>query len=302
MSNDMPTPPGPSFGRRMAIAFTSLARAVLRLLFAAIVAVGIALALYFGFPALYSQYVQPVNKNTSAIAMLSARQDISGTQVAARLDTVQSRLDALEVQGDADKELLADLQARLDQTDALLADYADTLARLAELQSRLDSLEKQTTDSANSLAETTAGLQALSDHVHASDAPVATLRREVQLVKAMEMITRARLFLAQSNFGLARQDVQAAHVLLIEIHAGAPPYQQPALAAMVSRLQLASANLPGAPVVAADDLEIAWQLLAAGLPEQPAVATTPVGTASAAPPGSAATLAPTVPVTATRTP
>ena len=90
-------------------------------------------------------------------------------------------------------------------------------------------------------------------------------------MKAMEMLTRGRLYLVQNNLGLAQNEVQAARDVLAGLVA--PDYQQAALNAMIIRLDLALANLPGAPVLAAEDLEIAWQLLRAGLPSEGAAAT-----------------------------
>jgi hypothetical protein len=86
--------------------------------------------------------------------------------------------------------------------------------------------------------------------------------------RALDMLGRARLYLAQSNFGLAREDVKSARDLLAALQAES---NDPALDQAIARLDLSLGNLPAFPIVAAGDLEIAWQILMSG--EAPATAT-----------------------------
>jgi hypothetical protein len=46
-------------------------------------------------------------------------------------------------------------------------------------------------------------------------------------------------------------------------------YQQATLDEIIQRLDLALEYLPQTPILAAEDLEVAWQLLKIGLPESP---------------------------------
>ena len=94
-----------------------------------------------------------------------------------------------------------------------------------------------------------------------NDRALLALKKEVMLTRILDMLARARLYLGQSNFGLAKEDVQAAHGLLIEIQAES---NDEVLAQVISRLDLALGNLPAFPVVASGDLEIAWQILITG--------------------------------------
>jgi hypothetical protein len=66
------------------------------------------------------------------------------------------------------------------------------------------------------------------------------------------------------------------------------------MAAIVARLDAALDNLPDTPVAAADELDGAWQLLLAGLPTEPEIASTVEITATV-------TLTPTVSLTPTAT-
>ena len=104
---------------------------------------------------------------------------------------------------------------------------------------------------------------------------LAELERQINLLKSMELLSRARLFLYQSNFGLARGDVQVARDLLAEIQPDAPEPLDAEIAETILRLDLVLKNLPSFPVAASDDLDIAWQILLQGIPPQGIETSTP---------------------------
>jgi hypothetical protein len=96
----------------------------------------------------------------------------------------------------------------------------------------------------------------------------------------MELLSRARLFLYQSNFGLARSDIQAARNVLAGMQPTAPESKQTDLTEALFRLDLAIKNLPEFPVAASDDLDIAWQILMDGYPVMSTATLTALPTAS----------------------
>jgi len=157
---------------------------------------------------------------------------------------------------------VATLQAQLDEMNMRVSGIESTIesqtATIAKLNEMQATLEQEATKQNNSV--------------------LIALKREVMLTRSIEIIARARLFLSQSNFGLARDDVQAARDILAGLLADAPAYQADALNQIIMRLDLALGNLPAFPVIAVDDVDIAWQLLMIGLPESPSEATIPVGT------------------------
>ena len=104
-------------------------------------------------------------------------------------------------------------------------------------------------------AELDTQLQANKDKI------MLDLKHEVMMTRALDTLARARLYLAQSNFGLAKIDVQAARDLLTELQAET---NDKLLSQVIARLELAIGNLPDFPVVASGDLEIAWQILMSG--------------------------------------
>jgi len=98
------------------------------------------------------------------------------------------------------------------------------------------------------------------------------LARQIKLLRAMELLSRARLFLYQSNFGLAEQDIQAAREILAAVQPSAPLPLGSELSEIVERLDMCLSRLPDFPVPASDDLDIAWQILLQVTP-RPAVPT-----------------------------
>ncbi len=281
MSNALPTEEKESFGDRLYGAFLAFLRAFVRLLLILLVAGVIGVVIYVGVPQVYRTYVQPVQENSRAISDLQARQTQDKDQLNARLAALQERLDGLEVQSDQDKQVIASLQAELqsslEQVQSLqaLQDEAQTATtgQLAELEATLAALDSTINQLDDALAEVTdtAGMNqeeiaALTETFNATGNPINTLRRELQLVKAMELITRSRISLDQRNFGLVEQDIQLARDLLVELEPQVFDYQVEPLLAIVSRLELALENLPDAPDLVDDDLESAWELLVAGLP------------------------------------
>lgn len=138
-------------------------------------------------------------------------------------------------------------------------------AQLDETNSRVDGLEKSIAAHSASLTKLDEIQAALEAQIQTSqDETLTQLKQEVMFARALDMLGRARLYLAQSNFGLARQDVSAAREALAEL-------DDPANAEAIKRLDMVLGNLPAFPVVAAGDLEIAWQMLVSG--ETPATAT-----------------------------
>lgn len=141
--------------------------------------------------------------------------------------------------------------------------------QLNETNSRVDTLEKSIEAHSASLTQLDEIQATLESEIQTSqDETLQQLKQEVMFTRALDMLGRARLYLAQSNFGLAREDVKSARDLLAALQAES---NDPALDQAIARLDLSLGNLPAFPIVAAGDLEIAWQLLMSG--EAPATAT-----------------------------
>ena len=329
MTTESSPPAGPSFGRRLLLAFGKLAKFTLRLIFVVVsgvlLGVGIYWAASFGIAAINQQIFQPIQTHTRQLGDLESRyaQDYSrlNEQTQAlqeQTQALQEQIDALERQDDATREAVDALQSRLTTSEALLGEVQTALDTaqeslstledqqatfgpdLAKLQTALKKLETTVGDLTEATALIISDVEALSVTVK-DESPLVAVRTDVQLLKAMELLTRARVQLAQDNVGIATTEVQEARNVLLALSATIPTYQQSALTAIVQRLDLGLANLPTAPRLAADDFEIAWQLLRQGLPVESTtgMSLSPLVTPTLT---TTETLTATVPVTPTVTP
>lgn len=253
----------PTFGQQVRGFFNFLIR-----LFALVIILGvIGLGLYYGLPLLYQKYIVPVEENTAEVTELQSRQK----QAEQELADLQTKLETLETVQNQHDQSLNELDERLGEIETEIAARTESLAALERIQ---------------------------SDIQEQNEVASAELERQVNLLKSMELLSRSRLFMYQSNFGLAEQDLQIARDVLADVQPDAPKELAEDLEMVLLHLDLALSNLPNFPVAASDDLDIAWQILLTGSAPTPtsAVGTpTPAGTLSATP---NATVSPTARATA----
>ncbi len=259
----MPVKQGPGWGQRLGRFLWFLVRLVVTLLIVGALGAG----LYLGLPLVYQRYILPVQQNTDQLNQLRDQQ----TQNEQALADLQVQVNAQATAQSEQAQAFTALDERVAQADGQIAAHTDALATL------------------------TAQQQALAAQDTAAQ---AELQRQVDLMKALELLSRARLYLYQSNFGLARSDVQSARDLLAPLTRSAPEPLAVDVNAVILRRDLVLSNLPDFPVAAADDLDVAWQILLGGIPTpQPTLINTPSATAAAT-----TTPAPEVTATATTTP
>jgi chromosome segregation ATPase len=292
MTSENLSPP-PSTGSRIGQAIVSLVRVLVRLLLVIILAVALGVGIYWGIPALYRRYVQPVERNLSSLNDAQARQQEASHQLEQRLDSLQERLEDLELQNDTHKQTLDELGSRLGglEAEAQSGEEEEIASRLDDVDAALQAmgadLEQAQKDLAGvneAMAQNDLELQDLAAQAEMGATPLQELRNELQVVKAMEHLTRSRLFLVENNLGLAEQDVGAARFLLVGLQGEVPEEQVETLEAVISWLDSALDNLPARPILAAQDIEAAWQLLRFGLAGEPTPQPTPTAGAFAGTP------------------
>lgn len=204
-----------------------------------VVLAGIAAAIYWGVPFIYEKYIRPVEENAANITDLASQQSAEVSKLTDEIDLLKNRV--------------ATLETRADAVDQSLEAHAASLTRLEELQKLLTlQMETQKSDL----------LQELSN--------------QVNLTRGIELLSRSRLYLSESNFGLAKEDLRNSRDLLFTLLSVLPEQQSSALRVVISRIDLALENLPTYPVVAVYDVDTAWQMLVDGLPNVPAMAVTPI--------------------------
>lgn len=165
-----------------------------------------------------------------------------------------AQIKKLETEISALKTQLDDMNVRVETLEKSVEAYSLSIQKLEGMQAEIETQ-----------------LQTNNDKV------LLALKHEVMMTRALDTLARARLYLAQSNFGLAKIDVQSTRDLLTELQDEA---DDDLLLQVISRLDLALGNLPDFPVVASGDLEIAWQILMSG--EAPVIPTATFTPTSAA--------------------
>jgi hypothetical protein len=160
------------------------------------------------------------------------------------------------------RTFIAPVEQNTAEIQGMDAEIASLQTQLNEMKTRVDALESSVEAHTLSIQKLEEMQSALETELRTNDSRVLMeLKQEVMYTRALDILARARLYLAQSNFGLAKADVQTARDLLAELQS---EKQDAALTQAIARLDLALGNLPDFPVVASGDLEIAWQILISG--------------------------------------
>ena len=239
----------PSFWSRLGRAFVN----ILRFLLILVVITAIAAVIYFSVPYLYEKFIIPVETNTARLSEVENKAAADVEQLASQISALQIRLSDLETRQTESAQALAEMQGQVEVIKSAVDAQSDTLKKMESLQASLDAL--------SAVSAEQGALQA------GYDSALADLQRQVSLSRSIEILSRARLYLSQSNFGLARADVRTARDLLSSLQLGMPSEKLTSLQGVIFWLDLALENLPTFPVVAVDEVDIAWQLLVNDLPD-----------------------------------
>jgi predicted RNase H-like nuclease (RuvC/YqgF family) len=234
-------------------AFSRVMRFILRLIFVVVFGVVLGAALYLGIPALYRSTIEPMRANTEQIELLQESLAVGLSSSEKQVDQLGERLVEAEGRLAEQGETASALQAELDRVSEALDDQTSKIARLSVAADQVAAI---TTD----LDATIDRVELLEVALSEVDYPVVEFRRQVQMVTAMTMITKARLWLIQDDLGQAAEEITAAKELLINSIADVNAVDD-VMTQIIERLDLALADVRTTPIVAADELEIAWKLL-----------------------------------------
>ncbi len=248
-----------------------LLRFLVRLFLATLLGIGLGAVLFFGIPALYREFIQPVRDHTVQLRLLEVGQTSAATQTAGQIFDLSARLENLEAQSDANKAAAAELrtlQTAVSSAESSISaqatSSAEQLNALATLdvgqqkaQASIDNSKQILIDSIDSLD---ARMNAL-ETVQAKAAASQELTDQVRLLRAMQLVLRAEFYLGDNNYGLAAQDIASALGLLNEIAPTLPAGQAADALEATGYLESALADLPDRPVTANAKLQTAWQVL-----------------------------------------
>ncbi len=194
---------------------------------------------YFGVPWFKEKILTPLQNNTQRVSELTSQQANDVQSLSAEIAALQERV--------------ATLEARADSIDQSIQAHTEAILNLETMQTSLRT--------------------ALDAHKADITAQVS---EQLTLTRAIELLSRSRLYLSQSNFGLAKADAVSARELLYGLLSTISADQAGALRTVISRLDLALTNIETYPAIAVYDLDMAWRLLVDGLPNVPQAVMTPV--------------------------
>lgn len=243
-------PTGPSFGNRVWHFLVFLFRVVLIFIIVGAIGAG----LYFGWPIIYNEYILPVQNNTAQIGRVEKRQEQSNARVA----VLETQAVSAQTEQARQSGAISAIGSRVAILETEISAHTNSLAALEKMQTEQDTNQQDLK---------------------------SDLGRQIKILRGMELLSRARLYLYQSNFGMAKQDVQIARDILAATQSSTDELFGKELTEVVQRLDLCLSRLPDFPVTASDDLDIAWQVLLQGIPQ-----TTPQPTNLPETPTPAATL------------
>jgi chromosome segregation ATPase len=231
-----------------------IGQVIMRLVLVAALGIALGAALYFGVPALVRAWTEPVEANRSQIAVLSAGLESLESAQADRLEAQADRIAELEGALASSQEQMSELESQLERLGSGLSDVEAKQQQLARLSGQIDSLDAE-------LASVEDDLDELMQTGPAAQQMVSALERRFQLLRAMELVSRARMESLRDNDGLAEENLTQATEslqLLLDDSTGA---EREALEGVTSRLALAQEELTDTPALAAADMETAWRQL-----------------------------------------
>lgn len=258
------TPPSPQVEKPQRTPNKSLGGILLRLLLTVIVAVLLGAVIYFSavgwIPYLDNKILQPIDNNITQLQELVETQSVIEDQIAsliATLDTSQSaQEEGTSLYQSTLEALEQDIQQLKDNTDNLFTAVSDNTRMATQIQLQMATLTAQ---------------QSANDH-HFSALATAQMSRigifeEIELLKVLDLLSRANQFLLHSNYGQAEEILQSAVIELTDLQERLPGFQQDAISNILDLVEQTIIDLPGKPTLAAEKLELAWQLGITGLPK-----------------------------------
>jgi hypothetical protein len=242
--------PKPSFWQRLGRAFANLLKFFLIL----VIVIGIVAAVIYGAPYLYEKFLLPIERNAARLTEVENKLTADMEILADQVTDLQTRLTEMENRQTRSAQVLAEYQGKVEVLESQIEAQGETILQLDAIQAQIDEL-----------ADASARHE---DLLMGDDSPLTDLQHQVTISRSIELLSRSRLYLIQSNYGMARQDIQAARDLLFALQIEMLEDKADEVQAVVARLDLALGNLPAFPVLAMNDVDIAWQSLVYGLSDQ----------------------------------
>ncbi|MCK4489719.1 MAG: hypothetical protein KAU23_05635 [Anaerolineales bacterium] len=233
---------------------TSFPSILLRLLLAALAGTIIGAVVYFTaiggwIPYLDQRIFHPIDKNRAVIMDVQATQLSLEVQIRRQQDinlSNQATLDIIEYEIQQLNDEVQSIQSAVDTNTLFILRYTQDLATLEA-----------------KLSHTNMNLDALATAQFNS----SSINNDLDLLRILELLSRANQYLLHSNFGLAEETLMTAKLDLLNLQESLPGFQQEVISNMLNLVDQVIVDLPAKPALAAEKLELAWQIGINGLPQ-----------------------------------
>ncbi len=243
--------------------FGRFLKVLLRLILTLVFGILVGAALYFGFQFAYQQLVIPIQQNAADLQNLHTRVDNQWELLQDKNKELEDRVSQMESNQKSTSDDLSELMAQNDQAaadlDAYLIQQEDLAAQIDDINQSIVTLMDQNKDLASQNDDLVATIEEME-----VEKKLQPVYQDLQIFKVLLQINRSRLFLVQDNYGLAKQELTLADDLLNTLLLSATNEQENMILLWDARLNLAIGHLPDNPILANDDLEILWTMMANG--------------------------------------
>jgi chromosome segregation ATPase len=222
-----------------------------------VVLFGIALGagVYYGVRSFYRDAIEPLQTLDQRMREMEASvAQLSDALREERSSTADERSE-LQARTASQAEELGSMTAQIARIENQIEEQEDALDEIEQLREGLNQIETDLTLTGEQLEE-------LKNQVAAGDLPVERVEQNLQLMRVMNLMTRARLWIEQDNFGLADDDLQVAlEIMQLLVEGEASAQDSEPLQQISDHLTLALEVVRSNPGLAEEELEIAWKLL-----------------------------------------
>ncbi len=258
------TNPSPETNKSQIKPKKSIAGILLRIMITIIAAVILGAVTYFSavgvIPYLDNRVFQPINDNQSKVQELKETQHALEDQILELSETLEFNQTLLGEGISAYQSTLDDMQQ----------DIQKLHHEIISVQEAFDYRGHTITVYPQMLATLSAKQIANSLHLDilaTAQFNASSVNRELDLLRILELLSRANQFLLHSNFGQAEDTLKTAKLDLLNLQERLPDFQQEVISNILDLVDQTIIDLPAKPALAAEKLELAWQLGINGLPQ-----------------------------------
>ncbi|MDO9086514.1 MAG: hypothetical protein Q7U53_09940 [Anaerolineaceae bacterium] len=247
-------------------AFVRFWHGLLRLVLALLIGILLGAGLYFGFLFVYQQLVIPTQQNAIEFQNLNTQVNQQWELLTERNEDLEKRLSVLEQKQESNTNQISELLTEIEQNAANLDAFQIKHDDLVDQHDKYDKLILNLIKQDEIFAANNEDFQTVLENIDL-DNKLHPVYQDIAIFKILMQINRSRLFLLQDNYGIAKEELFLADELLNSLLVTSLPDQKDIIMLWDARLNLAINHLPNNPILANDDLEILWKMMANGFTE-----------------------------------